>query len=493
MKFLKYVLIALLLASSGAHADTSFIDRITGVSSSVAIKAPVKVETAANITLSGEQTVNSVAVVAGDRVLVKDQTDQTENGIYIVKATAWTRAEDFDGSRDVVDGTLVVVNDSVTYQVTTSDPVVIGTSNITFSVASMSATNSADSISYTQAGSGAVGSTVDVAIADIEDQAVWQATESGSGNTFTLTIDPVLTAYANGQHFYFKATHNNTGAATVNVNALGSKSIKHIDGTALVSADIVNGQMYGIIYNGTDFILIEQDFVTRQTAQTISGDKTLSGANTLSGNNTVTGQIRISGATNNNLASFGSNAEILDSGITEAGQRVLLSDSGAISSAATQDFDDVFSSSYDEYEIHLLDVIPATDATTLYLRIGNGSTYESGASNYSWSVLGFNSAGGGAVQGASGADTEIELVRAGTVGSDTNEYGISGTIKAYGPTNSTYTRFSWQLAHKTQVGSIETTIGSGERLAAASEESARFLFAAGNIESGRILVYGIKK
>jgi hypothetical protein len=52
--------------------------------------------TGANLTLSGTQTVDGVALVAGDRVLVKDQTSIPTNGIYVVQAGAWTRALDMD-------------------------------------------------------------------------------------------------------------------------------------------------------------------------------------------------------------------------------------------------------------------------------------------------------------------------------------------------------------------------------------------------------------
>lgn len=119
-------------------------DRIAGLSTSVAVKAPVKAISSANLTLSGEQTVNGVAVVPGDRVLVKDQTDATENGIYDVATGVWSRSADFDGSRDVVKGTLVVSNGSTTiyYRVTTSDPIVIGTSEIAFEVVSGAVTQS---------------------------------------------------------------------------------------------------------------------------------------------------------------------------------------------------------------------------------------------------------------------------------------------------------------------------------------------------------------
>lgn len=85
-------------------------DRLNGLTTSVAVKAPCRVATTANITLSGLQSIDGVTVVAGDRVLVKNQTTTTENGVYEASASAWVRAADFDGSLDVVGGTLLGVN-----------------------------------------------------------------------------------------------------------------------------------------------------------------------------------------------------------------------------------------------------------------------------------------------------------------------------------------------------------------------------------------------
>jgi len=62
-------------------------------------KEPVLVATTANITLSGEQTIDTIAVVAGDRVLVKDQSTASQNGIYTVAVGSWSRsvgADDWD-------------------------------------------------------------------------------------------------------------------------------------------------------------------------------------------------------------------------------------------------------------------------------------------------------------------------------------------------------------------------------------------------------------
>lgn len=59
-------------------------------------KAPARAATTANITLSGAQTIDTVSIVAGNRVLVKNQTNAEENGIYVAAAGAWSRAADMD-------------------------------------------------------------------------------------------------------------------------------------------------------------------------------------------------------------------------------------------------------------------------------------------------------------------------------------------------------------------------------------------------------------
>jgi hypothetical protein len=57
-------------------------------------KQSVKAASTANLTLSAPQTVDGVSLIAGDRILVKDQTTQANNGIYVVASGAWTRATD---------------------------------------------------------------------------------------------------------------------------------------------------------------------------------------------------------------------------------------------------------------------------------------------------------------------------------------------------------------------------------------------------------------
>lgn len=108
-----------------------------GLNSSMAVKVPCKAATTAAITLSGEQTVDGVSCVTDDRVLVKDQADGADNGIYIVDTGTWERARDFDGTFDAVTGSLVRVNQgsssaSAWFTVSGTDPIVIGTTDLSF-------------------------------------------------------------------------------------------------------------------------------------------------------------------------------------------------------------------------------------------------------------------------------------------------------------------------------------------------------------------------
>ncbi len=123
---------------------SNVVDRLRGVKSSLAIKVPCRVATTANITLSGEQTIDGVAVVgasgstAADRVLVKNQTTASENGIYEVSTGTWRRAPDWDGIGDVVTGTRVYVTagtaNSGEWVVTTTGEITIGTTSVAFAL-----------------------------------------------------------------------------------------------------------------------------------------------------------------------------------------------------------------------------------------------------------------------------------------------------------------------------------------------------------------------
>lgn len=74
--------------------DIDYLD--TRYSGGFKQRGAARVSTVGNITLSGFQTIDGITLIAGDRVLVRNQTDAAENGIYVVSSGAWTRATDFD-------------------------------------------------------------------------------------------------------------------------------------------------------------------------------------------------------------------------------------------------------------------------------------------------------------------------------------------------------------------------------------------------------------
>lgn len=111
-------------------------DRISGTLSNTAIKAPCVAVATFNIPLAGLYLLGGRNLAQGDRVVVTGQSSPVDNGIYIADSGDWSRAADFDGDRDVVNGTLVVAlsngGGGMIYQVLGTNPILPGSSPITF-------------------------------------------------------------------------------------------------------------------------------------------------------------------------------------------------------------------------------------------------------------------------------------------------------------------------------------------------------------------------
>lgn len=101
------------------------------------VKDSCRVATTASITLSGLQTIDGITLSSGDRVLVKDQSTSSQNGIYTAASSSWTRATDFDSAAEVTSGAFVFVeagsaNAGKGYVLTTLNPISVGTTPLTF-------------------------------------------------------------------------------------------------------------------------------------------------------------------------------------------------------------------------------------------------------------------------------------------------------------------------------------------------------------------------
>ncbi|MFV0662769.1 phage tail protein [Denitromonas sp.] len=103
-----------------------------------AFKKPCRVATTANLAaLSGLLTIDGVVLVAGERVLVKDQTTPSQNGIYVVAVGAWTRAADADDGTKLTSGATVPVEAGTTqadtvWLLTTDGAITVGVTALNF-------------------------------------------------------------------------------------------------------------------------------------------------------------------------------------------------------------------------------------------------------------------------------------------------------------------------------------------------------------------------
>jgi hypothetical protein len=103
----------------------------------LAYSLPCKVATTGSITLSGTQTIDGVAVVAGERVLVKNQGTASSNGIYTVESGAWVRAIDMSLTDDVYEGIQIYINQGTVnggnvFYLDTPNPIVLGSTGLSF-------------------------------------------------------------------------------------------------------------------------------------------------------------------------------------------------------------------------------------------------------------------------------------------------------------------------------------------------------------------------
>jgi hypothetical protein len=231
--------------ADGQAATKAYVDAIA---SGLSWKAPVKAASTANLTLSGTQTVDGVSLLAGDRVLVKDQTDGKENGIYVVTigSTAIVFVQ-FNGASNIVAGdglskvgnTLDVNVDGSTIEIS-SDALQIkdlgvGTAKLAdASVESAKIANAA--VTSTKIASSAVGSTqlsdgsvtsskiVDGAVVGVKlaDGAVTSAKIGDAQVTNAKLANSTISGVALGSSLY-------------SLSASGPLSMTSYDGSAAVS------------------------------------------------------------------------------------------------------------------------------------------------------------------------------------------------------------------------------------------------------------------
>ena len=180
--------------SSTDATNKGYVDALV---QGIDVHASVRATTTANITLSAPQTIDGVAVIAGNRVLVKDQTTQSQNGVYIANASAWVRATDFDSSANVSANAFFFVEEGTLYAdtgwtLTNNGTPAIGTDTLTFTQFSGAGSIEAgDGLTKTGSTINVVGTSNRISVAgdsiDISSSYVGQSTITTVGTIATGT------------------------------------------------------------------------------------------------------------------------------------------------------------------------------------------------------------------------------------------------------------------------------------------------------------------
>ena len=205
------------LAAPAADTDAATKGYVDSTSEGLDVKDSCKVATTANITLSGTQTIDGVSVSADERVLCKDQSTSSQNGIYLCKAGSWARADDMAASSDAAGAFTFIEQGSTNADVgfvcsSNKGSAVVGTNNLAFTQFSGAASITAGD------GLDKSGNTLSLDI------------KSGSGLQITSTeldLDADLTALAGCQ----------SGAAAA-LALLTSTEVAILDGATVTTAEL---------------------------------------------------------------------------------------------------------------------------------------------------------------------------------------------------------------------------------------------------------------
>lgn len=180
-----------------------------------------------------------------------------------------------------------------------------------------------------------------------------------------------------------------------------------------------------------------------------------------------------------------------------AGGGLVLLEQHTASASASLNFTTCITSTYDSYFVVIENLVPATNATDLYLRFSTdgGSSYVSSAS-YDWGSWLFYSGGSGTGGGTS--QTEILLNHGGSfnhIKNGTSGNGYSGSFYIHSPLGTTgFKRVRGQSVYMESSANVEVgTTFSGTYKSTTAANAFQMLMSSGNITSGVIRVYGLEK
>ena len=297
------------------HAATKqYVDNaVTGLD----FKGSVKVATTANITLSGTQTIDGVALIAGDRVLVKDQNTPSQNGIYVVSATAWNRSTDADLDAEVTTGFYCFVEQGATngttgWVLSTSGPITVGTTGLSFTQFT--------GLGQVTAGNGLTQSGNQLDVVGTAGRIVVNANNidlgtTGTAGTYTKVTTDAYGRVSSGTNPTTLAGYGITDAATSTHNHTVD-GLSNVTITSKATNDLLK-------WNGTAWVNFAPTYISGNQTISVTGDATGSGATsialTLANSGVVSGTYKSVTVDSKGRVTAGSNPTTLAGyGITDA-------------------------------------------------------------------------------------------------------------------------------------------------------------------------------
>jgi hypothetical protein len=265
-------------------------------------------------------------------------------------------------------------------------------------------------------------------------------TVTGTGDEIDIAHYVPVLAYTAGLRVIFKAGANNTGAVDLDLDGLGDKDLLKMSSGSLVELvanDIRSGGIYEATYDGTQF--------------------------------------QISGV----------EPAVQASGLVYLGTYTA-------SASSSIDITSKISSTYDDYVL-ILDGINPDGNNALYLRTStdNGSSWDSGGSDYKYAGTGYNTSAAAITYASNGA-SQIQL---GAGNLQNNDDGINGTITLYNVNNTTKNKnIHAALSGSIQGSDLFAVINiCGARMSTANIDAVRLIMSSGNIADGTVKIYGISK